>query len=354
MPELTSRYPHNPLLRPADIKASHAGMQVECLLNPGIFRFDNKTWMLVRVAERPVQKKESVSFPVLDESGRVTVIEINRDEPDLDLSDARIVTYKGHGYLSTLSHLRLLSSADGVSFTESAEYPPVFGSGSYETYGVEDCRVAKIDDIYYLTYTAVSPNGVGVGLMTTADWKQFDRKGMILPPHNKDCALFEQKINGLYYMLHRPSSVFIGGNYIWIASSPDLQHWGSHRCIAQTRKGKWDSERVGAGASPILTSEGWLQIYHGADSGHRYCLGALLLDKSDPAKVIARSEEPIMEPLADYEKQGFFGNVVFTNGHIVEGDRLTIYYGASDEVICQATLSITAVLRSLSGNDPGG
>jgi predicted GH43/DUF377 family glycosyl hydrolase len=180
------------------------------------------------------------------------------------------------------------------------------------------------------------------------DWKNFERKGMILPAHNKDCAIFEETIGGKYYALHRPSSPTIGGNYIWIAQSPDLEHWGHHQCIATTRKGYWDSARVGAGASPIKTAAGWLEIYHGANEDHRYCLGALLLDLKDPSKVLARSEEPIMEPIADYEQTGFFGNVVFTNGHIVNGDTLTLYYGASDEVICAATLSIKEILQTLA------
>ena len=99
--------------------------------------------------------------------------------------------------------------------------------------------------------------------------------------------------------------------------------------------------------SPIKTSKGWLEIYHGANSDHRYCLGALLLDLHVPSKVIARSEQPIMEPTADYELKGFFGNVIFTNGHIIEGDTLRLYYGASDEVICSAEFSINEILNSL-------
>jgi predicted GH43/DUF377 family glycosyl hydrolase len=109
----------------------------------------------------------------------------------------------------------------------------------------------------------------------------------------------------------------------------------------------WDSERIGAGAAPIKTNKGWLEIYHGADANHRYCLGAMLLDLNDPARILARSQEPIMEPITDYEKKGFFGNVIFTNGHIVNGDTATIYYGASDEVVCGAILSIKAILDTL-------
>ena len=139
----------------------------------------------------------------------------------------------------------------------------------------------------------------------------------------------------------------VGGNDIWLAQSNDLEHWGKHRCIARTRRGMWDSVRVGAGASPIKTGEGWLEIYHGADEDNRYCLGALLLDLEDPSRVIARSEEPILEPVMAYEKNGFFANVVFTNGHIIEGDRITLYYGASDEFICGARSSITDILSTL-------
>jgi predicted GH43/DUF377 family glycosyl hydrolase len=109
----------------------------------------------------------------------------------------------------------------------------------------------------------------------------------------------------------------------------------------------WDSVRVGAGGAPIKTEKGWLEIYHGANKDNRYCLGALLLDRSDPSIVLSRSADPIVEPSAEYEKTGFFGNVVFTNGHIVNGDEITIYYGASDEVICAGRLSIIEILSSL-------
>jgi predicted GH43/DUF377 family glycosyl hydrolase len=110
----------------------------------------------------------------------------------------------------------------------------------------------------------------------------------------------------------------------------------------------WDAARVGAGAAPIRTPEGWLEIYHGATvNPTRYCLGAMLLDLEEPWKVLARSTEPIMEPITDYERVGFFGNVVFTNGQLVDGDELTIYYGASDSVICGARFSIDEILRTL-------
>lgn len=346
--DIAKRFSQNPLLDPRSLAPAVEGMEIACLLNPGVFRHDGKIWLVLRVAERPVQKDGQISFPIYDEEGRIKVLTFDKSDPDLDLSDPRVICYKGQNYLTTLSYLRLVSSYDGVNFKEEPDYGPIFGKGRLESFGIEDCRVATMEDGFWLTFTAVSPVAVGVGLMHTGNWKDIERHGMIFPPHNKDCAFFEECINGKYYAFHRPSSPELGGNYIWLAESPDRLHWGNHRCVATTRKGMWDSARVGAGASPILTDKGWLEIYHGADENNRYCLGALLLDKDDPSVVIARSVEPIMEPVMDYEKTGFFGDVVFTNGHLVDGDRLTIYYGASDEVICGAEFSISQIIESLN------
>ena len=346
---MANRSIQNPILTTKDIAPSQAGFVVESVLNPGVFTFEGKTWLLLRVAERPIQKEGMVSFPILNEDGSLQILEFRKDDPDLNLSDARMVAYKGKTYLSTLSHLRLVCSDDGIYFYEPVHLPTkIFGQGNLETFGIEDCRVSLIEGVYNLTYTQVSEKGVGVGLMQTRDWQHFDRIGMILPPHNKDCALFEEKIGEKYYCLHRPSGIALGGNFIWIASSHDLTHWGHHHCILQTRDGWWDSARIGAGAAPIKTAKGWLEIYHGADEKNRYALGAALLDLDNPAKVIARSYHPILEPTAPYELTGFFGNVVFTNGHIVNGDEITMYYGAADEVICRATFSIEDILSELS------
>ncbi|KRB55887.1 glycoside hydrolase family 130 protein [Flavobacterium sp. Root186] len=352
MKDIAKRFADNPLLSPVDIPASREGLEITCLLNPGVFQYDNKTWLIVRVAERPKQKDTVISFPILTQTGEIHIIEIEKNDPELIATDARVINYKGVDYLTTLSHLRLLCSEDGHNFYEPENYPHLVGEGMLETFGIEDCRVAQIEGTYYLTFTSVSDNGVGVGLRTTTDWKNFTKHGMILPAHNKDCAIFEEKINGLFYALHRPSSVDIGGNYIWIASSPDGIHWGNHHCIIKTRKGLWDSKRVGAGAAPIKTDKGWLEIYHGANENHMYCLGAFLMDLEDPTKVIARTIDPIMVPVEEYELSGFFGNVVFTNGHIVEpdGDTLTMYYGASDEFVCGAQFSIKEILLLLKNN----
>ncbi len=348
MTDLAQRFPENPLLLPKDLRPSRDGLQIISLLNPGVFRYDGKIWLIVRVAEGVAQKEGVLFFPALNATGNTEIIEVPLNDPDLIATDARVISYKGLDYLTTVSHLRLLYSDDGIRFYESTDYPPIFGKGYLERFGVEDCRVSQIGDTYYLTYTAVSDSGVGVGLQTTKNWQQFETGGMMLPPHNKDCAIFEEKIGEKFYCLHRPSSKEIGGNYIWLAESSDGRQWGNHQCLVKTRPGLWDSARVGAGAAPIRTERGWLSIYHGANVEHRYCLGAFLMDLNDPSKILARTTTPIMVPTEAYELSGFFGYVVFTNGHIVDGDRLTIYYGAADEFVCGAHFSIREILNLLT------
>ena len=345
--DLAHRSKENPLIVPADLKPTIPGMEIACLLNPGVFRWNGKVALVVRVAERPPQKDGEIST-VICNNNRFEIITFQKDDPQLNASDPRVVKYKNQHYLTTLSYLRILFSDDGIHFYEDEEYPPVFGQGYLESFGIEDCRIAKIENDYYMIYSAISPVAVGIGMMRTTDWKNFERYGMIFPPHNKDCVLFEEKINGKYYALHRPSSPEIGGNYIWLAESPDLVHWGNHKCLMTTRQGMWDEGRIGAGCSPIKTPEGWLEIYHGATYANRYCLGAVLMDLHDPSKVLARTENPIMEPIASYEQTGFFGNVVFSNGQYIEGDTIHLYYGASDEVICYATLSLSEIMSKLT------
>ena len=193
--DIARRFAENPLLDPRSLSPSVEGMEIACLLNPGVFRFDGKTWLVLRVAERPAQKDGEISFPIYDADGSVKVLSFEKNNPDLDLSDPRVICYKGQNYLTTLSYLRLVASENGRDFTEQEGYPPIFGRGLLETFGIEDCRVATMEDGFWLTFTEVSEVAVGVGLIHTEDWKDYERYGMIFPPHNKDCAIFEEKIN---------------------------------------------------------------------------------------------------------------------------------------------------------------
>jgi len=113
----------------------------------------------------------------------------------------------------------------------------------------------------------------------------------------------------------------------------------------------WDGARVGGGAVPIRTDNGWLILYHGANEKNEYAMGACLLDLDDPSKVIARSTEPILKPEAIYELNGFFGGVVFSCGAWVEGDVVHMYYGVSDEAMAGADLSMREIFEVLAGVD---
>jgi len=130
---------------------------------------------------------------------------------------------------------------------------------------------------------------------------------------------------------------------IWMAASPDLIHWGELRLVLESQ----GEGRIGGGAPPIKTDQGWLSIYHVADGRDRYCLGAFLTALDAPERIIAMSAAPILAPEAPYETSGFYGNVVFTCGAVVQGDLLRLYYGAADERIALAEASLSELVRSL-------
>jgi len=345
--DIVKRFSENPLIKPEDIKPSRDDLIVECVFNPGVFQYKGFIGLLCRVAERPEQKKNYLTIPVMNPfHHKIEFLEFSYKDPLLDYDDPRKFRYGNKGYLTTLSHLHLAWGDDEVNF-KIDEKPTIEGETEYETFGVEDARITKIEDTYYITHTSVSENGVCVNLRKTIDWSNFENYGIIFPPHNKDCVLFPEKINGKYYALHRPSGILPGGNFIWISSSPDLIHWGNHSILIRTRDNMWDSERIGACGVPVKTDKGWLVIYHGADNTSRYCVGVMLLDYENPGRVISRCSEPIMEPKEDYEKEGFFGNVVFTNGHLVKGEELIIYYGAADKYVCGGKVKISDILNSI-------
>jgi len=342
------RNPARPIITPQQIRPSSPDVEVIGAFNPGAVRVGSEIVLVIRVAERPLcPEPEWVAFPTVRPDGEgVEILRVRRDDPDIDVSDPRVVIYRGRMYLTSISHLRVARSRDGVNFQIDPE-PNLTPENPYEWYGLEDPRITPLEGRYVIAYTSVSHLGVSVSLAETEDFRRFHRLGVIFPPSNKDVALFPERIGGRYAALHRPSDVSIGRPEMWLAFSPDLRHWGEHRHILALRPGRWDGARLGAGGVPFLTPEGWLSIYHGSD-GHRYGLGALLLDAEAPYVVRARSEEPIMLPEAGYETKGFFPNTVFTCGTVAEADgTLRIYYGAADESIAVAVTTVEEVLASL-------
>ena len=343
------RSPHNPIIEPNDLTPSRDDFEIIGVLNAGVTRFENEVVLLVRVAERPINENPDVVLTAVHKTGGegLVVKEFPKSDPDTDFSDPRLIVKSGQTYLTSISHLRIARSKDGVDF-EIADTPTISGADEYEAFGIEDPRITLIDGTYYIHYVAVSPCGVVTSLTSTQDLVNFRRHGVIFCPDNKDVAIFEGKISDRFCALHRPVSPLFNMQDIWVADSGDLLAWGNHRRLLGPRPGYWDEAKVGAGAVPFKIEQGWLEIYHGVDRNNRYCLGAALLDSAEPWRVLARSTEPVLEPQADYECEGFFGNVVFSCGLLCEDDKLMIYYGAADTSVCYAELSLQEVLDSLN------
>jgi predicted GH43/DUF377 family glycosyl hydrolase len=223
-------------------------------------------------------------------------------------------------------------------------------SHEYEAYGMEDPRITAINDSFYITYVAVSRHGAATALVSTQNFRAFQSHGLIFCPENKDVVLFPETIDGQYLALHRPTTAHVFSRpEIWLATSPDLLHWGRHQPILGA-SGAWDRGRIGAGTPPIRTSEGWLAIYHGNDKGDgdrgigSYGAGLLLLDLDDPRK-IRRAFGPILVAETEYECQGFVPNVVFPTGIIQRGETVLIYYGAADTSTAVVELRLSDLLE---------
>ncbi|MDD5063544.1 MAG: glycosidase [Phycisphaerae bacterium] len=262
---------------------------------------------------------------------------------------ARVEDFRG------ISHLTTAISDDGIGNWRVHNEPalkPEPKEHPEELWGIEDPRITWIEEMnkWAICYTAYSKGGPLVSLAMTADFKSFERIGPVMPPEDKDAALFPVKFNGLWAMLHRPvaKSPLLGA-HIWISFSPNLKHWGEHKEIIHAREGGWwDAGKIGLCAPPMQTKEGWLLLYHGVRttaSGSIYRLGLALLDLQNPTQVIRRTDEWIFGPKAHYEREGDVDDVVFPCGWIKRGNKIFMYYGAADSRICLATAEFDEVVE---------
>jgi beta-1,2-mannobiose phosphorylase / 1,2-beta-oligomannan phosphorylase len=350
------RNKRNPLITPADVSPSRPDFKVDCTMNAAVTKFKKETLLLIRVAESVISDNpDIIKIPLTEEKNgkwKIVIKEFNKKDENYDFSDSRIIKSKldsSEIYLTSLSHFRLAKSRDGVNF-EIEETSFLFPDTKYETFGIEDPRITLIEGRYYINYTAVSSIGVTTALAVTDDFNKVERLGVIFGPDNKDMCIFPEKVCGKYYALHRPTPKDIGTPDMWLAKSDNLIYWGDHNHFLGASNDEWDSYKLGGGSQVIKTDRGWLEIYHGVDMDERYCLGAVLMDLDDPVKIIAKSKVPLLEPETDYEVYGFFGNVVFTCGALIENDILRIYYGAADEVMALAEISLVDLWKHLDMN----
>jgi len=262
----------------------------------------------------------------------------------------RVEDRRGH------SHLCAARSANGVDDWQIDPQPTLSADPEHfpeELWGIEDPRITYVPELsqYAIVYTAYTRGGPGVALALTEDFRHFERFGMIMPPEDKDAALFPHRIGGYWALIHRPVSA--PGAHMWLSYSPDLRHWGSHKLMLEARIGGWwDANKVGLSPPPIETTQGWLIIYHGlrqTAAGCLYRLGLALFDLHTPERCLIRGSEWVFGPEEGYERHGDVDHVVFPCGYTLapDGDAIHLYYGAADSSIALATGSVRAILEWL-------
>ena len=340
---------HNPIILPDNVKPSRPDFEVHYVMNCGVTEFEGDILLLLRVAETPINTNPDIVLaPYFNEkSGKVEIKQFDRHDPRINFKDPRVIEAPWDRILTTISHLRVARSKDGIHF-DVADTPTMYPCNMYEEFGIEDPRITKIGDTFYINYSCCASVGVTTCLAVTKDFKHFERKGVIFTPDNKDVAIFPQKINGKYMAFCRPASAEYKKREMWISESTNLEHWGNHKRLVSVNETDWDNGRIGCSSVPFLTEKGWLEIYHAADENDRYCLGALLLDKDDPTKILGKSSRPLMEPKASYEKWGFYGPVIFLCVCLVREGIVTLYYGAADTSVCMAQVSLDDIFSELT------
>lgn len=363
---MVNRLQHKVIITPQDIKPSWDGYKVIGVFNPSAVRFGDGIYLMIRVAEQPVEQKEgySPSPRALLNEGKFDIecdwFPVN---PHHDGDTRKFEAQMRHMRLCFISHLRLVKmDKTGFEVLEIDEHPTFFPQLPYEEFGVEDPRMTCIEGKFYFTYVVVSSSmGVATALASTTDFKNYRRHGIVFCKENKDVVLFPEKVKNKYVAYHRP----VGGHRFQAPSmeaafSPDLIHWGEHRPLIEPRIDCWDADRIGAGPPPIKTEKGWLEIYHGVKKKSSdepvgvYRAGAALFDLENPAKLLARSSEPILSPEESHESQGFVNNVIFPTGVVTadDGKNLLLFSGGADTVVTATKVSLEEVMNSMCYKQP--
>jgi len=241
-----------------------------------------------------------------------------------------------------VSRLGYAESSDGLHFTRRSE-PVLSPEAEYEKGGgVEDPRIVNINDLYYLTYTGYNKMDAQLCLATSSDLLHWDRKGILLPAYKgnwnvgwtKSGAIVSEKINGKYWMYWLGTAAD-HTDQMGLSFSDDLLHWteATSTPVLPKRPGKFDSRVVEPGPPPLLTPEGILLVYNGADDSLVYRTGITLFDRRDPRKLLYRSDSPVFGPELEWEKQGQVPNVVFVEGMVQRGAKFLFFYGGADKYV---------------------
>ncbi|GAC1674797.1 MAG: glycoside hydrolase family 130 protein [Candidatus Acidiferrum sp.] len=260
-----------------------------------------------------------------------------------------IMLYRAQDSAGT-SRLGYAESSDGIHFTRR-DQSVLSPEADYEKDGgVEDPRLHKFGDTFYLTYTAYNKKDAQLCLATSRDLLHWERKGVILPAYKgnwnvgwtKSGAIAPKKIDGKYWMYWLGTAAD-KTDQMGLSYSSDLIHWTEATAtpVLPKRAGKFDSRVVEPGPPPIITPSGIVLVYNGADDGLVYRTGLAVFDRHDPRKLLYRSDEPIFVPEKEWEKVGQVPNVVFVEGMAQKKNRFFFYYGAADKYVGVAEVAAT-------------
>ncbi|WP_339032373.1 glycoside hydrolase family 130 protein [Bradyrhizobium symbiodeficiens] len=221
----------------------------------------------------------------------------------------------------------------------------IFPVTESQSNGIEDARFVKFNDggreTYYATYTAYSGRAIRSELIETSDFMSFRMTPLRgAAAHNKGMALFPGKIDGRYAMIGRQDN-----ENLYLIYSDDLYTWESGQLLLKPQF-PWEFVQIGNCGSPIELDEGWLLLTHGVGPIRKYSIGAALLDKRDPSKVLARSSEPLLRPEPS-EREGYVPNVVYTCGAMRHNDQIILPYAVSDTFSSFATIKIAALMDAM-------
>ena len=279
--------------------------------------------------------------PILSPQGK-TWESAGTFNPAVVMRDGKFVMlYRAQDAAGT-SRLGYAESSDGIHFTRRPE-PVLSPETDYEKDGgVEDPRLQKFGDVYYLTYTGYNKKDAQLCLATSTDLIHWDRKGVIVPAYKgnwnkrwtKSGAIVPEKIDGKYWMYWLGTAAD-ETDQMGLSYSTDLLHWteATETPVLPRRQGQFDSQVVEPGPPPILTRDGIVLIYNGADSSLIYRTGVAVFDRNDPRKVLSRTDEPIFAPEKGWENFGQVPNVIFVEGLVQQRNRFLFYYGAADKYI---------------------
>ena len=223
----------------------------------------------------------------------------------------------------------------------------IFPVTAAQSNGIEDARFVEFTDegrtTYYATYTAYSGRAIRSELIETTDFLTFRMRPLTgNAAGNKGMALFPRKIGGKYAMIARQDN-----ENLYLIYSDDLYRWDGGQAILKPEF-PWEFVQIGNCGSPIELDEGWLLLTHGVGPVRKYSIGAALLDKNEPSKVLARSREPLLRPEPS-EREGYVPNVVYTCGAMRHNDQIILPYAVSDTFSNLATIKISALMQTMKG-----